>query len=155
MPKTYFADLGTEIGIVLDEELPDDVNVIVKVVGSEVKFHINPNRLYSTLRNKDSIIAGLNKKLTGMIEEFKTKISLKKMEGSKFRDILIKDVVYNKIKNNDHVYLREEEEIILSIARMMLYAKEQEEDTRLREIRALEKAQEKIDNDKGKKKTNK
>ena len=87
-----------------------------------------------------------------MIDEFKTKISLKKMEGSKFRDILRRDVVYNKIKDNDHVYLKEEEEIILSITRMMLYAKEQEEYTKLKEMRALEKKQEEIDNNKEKKK---
>ena len=151
MVKSYFADIGSSIGILLDEELPDDVNVVIKVKGSDTEFHINPNRIYSTLRNKDAIIAGLNKRLVAMIDEFKTKISLKKMEGSKFRDILIRDVVYNKIKDNDHVYLREEEEIILSITRMMLYAKEQEEYTKLMEIRTLEKKQEEIDGNKEKK----
>lgn len=148
MPKSYFADLGNAIGMTIDEELPDDVNIIVKVKGPDIEFRINPSRLYSTLRNKDAIVAGLNKKLIAMIEEFKTKISLKKMEGSKFRDVLIRDVVYNKIKDNDHIPLREEEEMILGITRAMLYAKEQEEETRLKEMRELEKAQEKIDNKK-------
>lgn len=144
----FFADLGTNIMMIPDDNMPDDTNIIVKVKGESIEIYINPNRLYNTLRNKDAIVGSLNKKLIELIEDFKTKISMKKVEDSKFRDILIKDVVYDKLKDQDHMYIREAEELIFGITKMMLFKKELEEEKKLKEIQDLEKAQEKIDNDK-------
>lgn len=141
-----------EFKTILDDEVPDDVNVIIKVVDDTVEFHLNPNRVYSTMKNKNVIVAGLNKKLSQLIEEFKSKISLKKQEDGKSWVVLIKDVVYDRIKEKSQVYVREGEQLLSGIVNMMLHKKEMQEDKSLKEIRDLEKAQDRIDNDKKMKK---
>ena len=145
--KTYVNDIL--------EDLPDDTNIVVKVKEDGVHIHLNPNKIYSSLNNKNIIIASINKKLTSLLMELKSKVKFKKIENSEYWDILIKDVVYDKMKDSKEVRMLEAENVLEGITRSILNKKEKEEVKRMEEMRNLEKAQAKIDKDENKNKSRK
>ena len=147
--------MDSEITYVLDEDLPDDTNIVVKVKEDGVHIHLNPNKIYSSLNNKNIIIASINKKLTSLLMELKSKVKFKKIENSEYWDILIKDVVYDKMKEPKEIRMLEAENVLEGITRSILNKKEKEEAKRMEEMRNLEKAQEKIDKDENKNKSRK
>lgn len=145
MSNPLFSDDGNEVTFVLDEKLPDDTNLVVKVNGDNIEIHLNTNRIYSTLINKNLVIASINKKLSSLIEEFKNKIKFKKLEDSKYWDILLKDTVYEKLKSVDEIRLPEVERIIEATTRQLLNKKEIEENKRIKELNEIDEVQSKID----------
>ena len=142
---SLFDSEGSECVFVLDEKMPDDTNLIVKVNGPRVEIHINPNRIYNTLSSKNVIIASINKKLSELLAEFKAKIKFKKLEDSKYWDIILKDTVYEKIKHTDKLTYFDAEKALESTFRTLLNKKEAEENKRLKEMKELDKVQSKID----------
>ena len=147
--------MDSEITYVLDEDLPDDTNIVVKVKEDGVHIHLNPNKIYSSLNNKNIIIASINKKLNSLLMELKSKVKFKKIENSEYWDLLIKDVVYHKMKDSKEVRMLEAENVLEGITRSILNKKEKEEVKRMEEMRNLEKAQAKIDKDENKNKSRK
>lgn len=132
---------------ILDEKMPDDTNLIVKVDGPTVEIRVNPNRIYSTLSSKNIIIGAINKKLSELLAEFKAKIKFKKIEDSKYWDVILKDTVYEKLKHTDKFNYFDAEKILEATFRMLLDKKEAEENKRLKEMREIDKVQAKIDKD--------
>ena len=142
---SLFDGEGSECIFVLDEKMPDDTNLLVKVDGPIVEIHINPNRIYSTLSSKNMIIAAINKKLSELLAEFKAKIKFKKLEDSKYWDVILKDAVYEKLKHTDKFSYFDAEKILEATFRVLLDKKEAEENKRLKEMREIDNVQSKID----------
>lgn len=143
--NSFFTDEGAEVKFVVDEKLDDDTNLTVKVKGDDVEIHFNPKRIFSTLNNKNLIIASVNKKLTALLMEFKSKVKFKQLEDSKYWDVLVSDVVYEKLKDTDKFRLLEAESLLEGVVRVLLNKKEMEENKRLQEDREIDKTQSRID----------
>ena len=148
MTGSFFTDDGAEVKFVVDGKLDDEINFIVKVKGDDVEVHLNPKRIFSTINNKNVIIASINKKLTGLLMEFKSKVKFKQLDDSKYWDVLINDIVYDKLKDADNFRLLEAESMLEGIVRVLLNKKEKEENKRLQEDKEIDKAKSKIDKDK-------
>ena len=80
--------------------------------------------------------------------EFKSKVKFKQLDDSKYWDVLINDIVYDKLKDADNFRLLEAESLLEGIVRVLLNKKEMEENKRLQEDKEIDKAQSKIDKDK-------
>lgn len=148
MEDQVFPGMGSDISFVFDDKLPEDTNIVIKVKDDTVEFRVNPRRLFSSMNNKNIIVAGINKKLIQMIEEFKAKISFKRQEGSKYWDLMWKDIVYDRVKDNPAVKYHDAERVMEGALSILLEKKETEENRIIEENKKIDKIQADLDKEK-------